>query len=186
MAHRKPTLPLLILLAVTATGVIWLGAVSAGAHSAATKIQAPYPDSARGLKQQLKDMRDLARKGKLDRLQAMVTDFDIPDARTWYLANFGRSGPETADLYEKYLPTSKRRFEKQMIEFAHEDGYFSVNKQDAKKVYPDLVTAPEVFLAAWEHISRYPEDASETPVGYFFFVDGKFRWDITIMWVTVD
>jgi hypothetical protein len=186
VAHRKATLSFLIFLAITATGVIWPGAVPAGTHSAVTKIRAPYPDSARGLKQELQDMRDLARKRRLAKLQSMVTDFDIPDARTWYLANFGESGPETADSYEKNLAASKQRFEEQMIAFAHEDGYFSVKKQDPKEVYRDLVTAPEVFLAAWEHISTYGEDPFEMPIGYFFFIDGKFRLDSTITWVTVD
>jgi hypothetical protein len=163
-----------------------LGAAFVGARAREAKIHAPYPDSAQGLKQELKDMLEMARRRRSDQLRAMVTDLEIPDARTWYLANFGMSGLETANNYEKNLTASEERLKYQMIEFAREDGYFSVKKQDAKKVYPSLVTAPEVFLAAWKTSSVHGEDPSETPFGYFLFVDGKFRWDSTIMWVTVD
>ena len=150
------------------------------------KSHAPYPDSAQGLKQQLKDMREMARGHMSDKLRAMVTDLEIPDARAWYLANFGASGLGTANYYAKTLTASEERLKNQMTQFSREDGYFSVKKQDAKKVYPSLVTAPEVFLAAWKRNSLPGEDSYETPIGYFLFVDGKFRWDGTIMWVTVD
>ena len=116
----------------------------------------------------------------------MIAELEIPDAQAWYLANFGKSGLETANSYKENLLASEERFRNQMVVFAREDGYFSVKKQDAKKVYPSLVTAPEVFLAAWGSISVSGEHPDETPFGYFFYVDGKFRWDSTIVWVTVD
>jgi hypothetical protein len=166
--------------------VVSLGAAFVGAPAHEVKIHAPYPDSAQGLKQELKDMLETARRHRPDQLQSMVTDLEIPDARAWYLANFGTSGLKTANSYEKNLTASEERLKNQMIEFARQNGYFSVTKQDAKKVYPSLVTAPEVFLAAWKTSSAPGEDPSETPFGYFLFVDGKFRWDSTIIWVTVD
>ncbi|MGA8733073.1 MAG: hypothetical protein WB558_04045 [Terriglobales bacterium] len=163
-----------------------VGAALVGARVREVKIHAPYPDTAQGLKQELKDMLEVARGHRSDQLRAMIMDFEIPDARAWYLANFGASGLETANRYEKNLRASEERLQNQMIEFAREDGYFSVKKQDAKKVYPNVLTAPEVFLAAWKTSSVHGEESSETPFGYFLFVDGKFRWDSTIMWVTVD
>src|SRR5579862_3053140 len=162
------------------------GAAFVGAHAREAKIHAPYPDSPQGLKQELKDMREMARQHRSDQLRGMITDLEIPDARAWYLENFGASGLETANNYEKYLTASKERLENQMMEFAREDGFFSVKKQDAKKVYPNLVTAPDVFLATWKTRSLLGEDPRETPFGYFLFLDGKFRWDSTIMWVSVD
>ena len=169
-----------------ASSVVALGAAPAGARVPEAKIHVPYPDSTQGLRQELKDMRKAAQRRRSDQLRIMVVDLEIPDARAWYSANFRPSGTETAGEYEKDLATSEKRLESQMIEFAREDGYFSVKKQDAKKVFPDLVTAPDVFLATWERVSVYEEDRSETPFGYFFFVDGKFRWDSTIVWVTLD
>jgi hypothetical protein len=166
--------------------VVALGAASAGARSPEAKIHAPYPDSAQGLKQELKDMRELARSRKSVQLRAMITDLEIPNDRAWYLANFGASGLETADKYEKGLTKSEERIENQMIEFAREDGYFSVKKQDAKKAFPNIVTAPDVFLASWDKSPLYGADSDSTPFGYFLFIDGKFRWDSTSMWVTVD
>ena len=190
MSRGKPALLSIFLMATTAwasaSRVVALGTASLGAHAPEAKNHAPYPDSAQGLKQELKDMRELARTGRSDQLRAMMTDLQIPDARAWYLANFGTSGLETANRYENNLMASEERLKNQMVEFAREDGYFSVKKQNVKKAYPNLVTAPEVFLAAWGRISVSGEHPDETPFGYFFFVDGKFRWDSTIMWVTVD
>lgn len=188
---RYKLMPVSMFLMITtawapASCVFCLGAASAGARTPESKVHAPYPDSAQGLKQELKDMLEVARKRRSDQLRAMIRDLEIPDARAWYLTNFGTSGLEIADKYEKYLTTSEEQLTNQMIGFARQDGYFSVKKQDAKKVYPNLVTAPEVFLAAWKTRSLQGEDPSETPFGYFLFVDGKFRWDSTIMWVTVD
>ena len=173
-------------LAVTIALAVGLDGASAGTFSPKTKTVAPYPDSAQGLKLQLKDMLDLARKRESGQLEAMITGFEIPDAKRWYLENFGPSGLETADQYQKNLKTSEQRLEDQMMEFAREDGYFSVKRQDSKGAYSDLVTNPEVFLATWENILQYGEDPSGTPIGYFFFINGKFRWDSTIKWVTVD
>jgi hypothetical protein len=188
---RYKLMPVSMFLMVTTacapfSNVVSLGAAFLRARAREAKIHAPYPDSAQGLKQELKDMLEMARGHRSDRLRAMVTDLEFPDARAWYLANFGTSGLETANQYEKNLNASEELLKNQMIEFAREDGYFSVRKQDAKKVYPSLVTAPEVFLAAWKTSPVHGEDSSETPFGYFVFVDGKFRWDSTIIWVTVD
>jgi len=190
MSRCKPALLSILLMATTAwasaSHVVTIGTASLGARAPEAKNHAPYPDSAQGLKQELKDMRELARTGRSDQLRVMITDLQIPDARAWYVANFGTSGSETASRYENNLMKSEERLRNQMFEFAREDGYFSVKKQDAKRVYPSLVTAPEVFLAAWGRSSEYGEHPDATPFGYFFFVDGKFRWDSTIMWVTVD
>lgn len=110
-------------------------------------------------------MRELARTGRIDQLRAMIAELEIPDAQAWYLANFGKSGLETANSYKENLLASEERFRNQMVVFAREDGYFSVKKQDAKKVYPSLVTAPEVFLAAWGSISASGEHPDETRLG---------------------
>jgi len=57
-----------------ASRVVAIGAASPGARAPETKNHVPYPDSAKGLKQQLKDMRELARSGRSNQLQAMITD----------------------------------------------------------------------------------------------------------------
>ncbi len=176
MSRCKPVLFTVFLMAIIA-GVLGGGVLEAQNH-------APYPDTAKGVKQQLKDMRELARNRKSDQLRAMITSLEFPDARAWYSANFGTAGLETADYYKKNLRDSQARLENQMVQFAHQDGYFSVKKQNAKKVFPDSITNPEIFLAAWE--TGYGQYGDETPFGYFVFVDGKFRWDSSNMWVTVD
>lgn len=190
MSRYKPALLSTFLIAATtwvpASHLVALVAVSPAARAAEAKNKALYPDSAQGLKQQLKDMRELARSRKLDQLRAMITNLEFPDARAWYSANFGASGLKTADYYESNLRKSQERLESQFTEFAREDGYFAVKKQNAKKVFPSLIRSPEVFLATWERISAYGGDQSETPFGYFLFVDGKFCWDSANMWVSVD
>lgn len=178
MSRGKPALLTLFLMAIVA----WtLGAVVSAAQN-----HAPYPDTAKGLKQQLKDMRELARNRKLDELRTMIKSLDFPDARAWYLANYGTPGLKIADYYQKNLGESQEGLENQMIQFAHQDGYFSVQKQNTKEVLRGLITSPEIFLASWELNSWYGQGGDETPFGYFVFVDGKFRWDSTTQWVTVE
>ena len=176
MSRGKPALLTVFLMAIIA-GVSGAGVSQAQNH-------APYPDSTRGLKLQMKDMLKLSRSRNSDQLRAMIKDLEFPDARAWYLPNYGTPGLKTSDSYKEKLWESQSRFENQIFEFAHQDGYFSVKKQNAKKVFPALITDPDIFLAAWE--SGYGQDHFETPLGYFVFVDGKFRWDSTIQWVIVD
>jgi hypothetical protein len=84
-----------------------LGAASRRTRANEAKIQAPYPDSAQGLKQELRDMRAMARSHRSDKLRAMITDLEIQNARAWFLANLGTPGLKTADNYEKTLRTSE-------------------------------------------------------------------------------
>lgn len=108
-----------------------------------------------------------------DQLRVMVADLEIRDARAWYLTNLGKSGLQNADYCDKNLARSEQDLEDQMIEFAREDGYFSVKKQDAKKVFPSVITVPEVFLASSESTSVDREEHSDTPFGYFYTDKGR-------------
>jgi hypothetical protein len=190
MSRCKPVLLSMFLMTTaawaSASHEVALGTASLGAGASESQNHAPYPDSAQGLKQELKDMRELVRSRRSDQLRAMITNLEFPDARAWYLANFGTPGLETADYTERNLRKSQQRLENQMVQFAHEDGYFSVKKQNAKKAFPRIITVPEIFLAAWESNAAFGQNGSETPFGYFVFVDGKFRWDSSTVWVTVD
>lgn len=190
MPRYKLVLPSIFLMAtaavVPAFCQVAFGAASTAARAPEGETHAPIPDSAKSLKRELKNILKAARNGKSERLRAMIKDLEIPDARAWYLTNFGTSGAELADEYKKNLAKSEDRLENQMIAFAREDGYISVKKQNPKKAYPSSITSPEVYLATWKRNSFYPEDSSEMPFGYFLFIDGKFRWDSTTMWVTVD
>jgi hypothetical protein len=119
MPRCKPALLSMFLMATTASALgprlIALGTASPGAGAPEAKNHAPYPNSAQGLKQQLKDMRQLARSDRSDQLRSMITDLEIPDARAWYSTNFGTSGLETANLYENNLMASEARFKNQII-----------------------------------------------------------------------
>jgi hypothetical protein len=188
MSRRKSALLSVFLTATTAWASVSRGVAvrttSLGAVVSGAQNHAPYPDSAQGLKRQLKDMLELARSHKSDQLRVMIKDLEFPDARAWYLANFGTPGLQPADYYKKNLSESQSRFENEILVFAHQDGYFSVKKQNAKKVFPALIADPEIFLAAWE--LGYGQDHDETPLGYFVFVDGKFRWDSSTTWISLD
>jgi hypothetical protein len=60
------------------------------------------------------------------------------------------------------------------------------NEVAAEPNIPSFVRATEIFLAAWKLRAGYGQPDSETPFADFVFVDGKFRWESTHMWVTVD
>jgi hypothetical protein len=153
---------------------------AAGARGNSTGV--PIPDSAKALKQQLNEMLKAARHHRSDQLRAMIRDFEIPDAESWYPAHFGADGSQLDVSYKKNLSASERWLENQMAEYIREGGVFSVKKQRAKKAY-EMVTAPDVLLAAWERTSTHGIESSEDPIGYFVFVDGRFRWESTLKWV---
>jgi TonB family protein len=57
-----------------------------------------------------------------------------------------------------------------------------VQKLDSKKIYDSLRTPLDLYLADWVPASA---DGNSKPqhIGYFDFVEGKFRWDSTVIFV---
>ncbi len=141
-----------------------------------------YPDNARGLRQLLEDMLTVANSHDQPRLRAFIKETEIPNYETWYTATFGQEkGESWADPYGKMLEEHERQFQDLLTRLASLDGKISVQKIDARKQYDTLRGRLDLFLADWKQSGS----RNDTKVGYFVFVDGKFRWDSTVEFMEI-
>lgn len=144
-----------------------------------------YSDNATGLRRLLQDMLAAAKSGDQSKLAAFIKETEIPDYETWYTSTFGQEkGESWAEPYGKMLDEHEKEFEELITQLAHQDGKISIKKLDASKRYDTLKRKLDLFLADWEQ-SGTRKDANTDHIGYFMFIDGKFRWDSTVEFMRV-
>jgi TonB family protein len=148
-----------------------------------------YPKSAAGLRWQLQDIWNAAREGNPARLQSLIKLTEIPDP-TWFTRTFGQEkGEGGGATYAKDLAGSEKDMEDLMTRLAAEDGEFWVRNinyelapaREVERGLIDSLRQPvEIFFASWR---KRDSDANSksTPIGYFVFIDGRFRWDSAIV-----
>jgi len=114
------------------------------------------------------------------KLSALIKETEIPNYETWFTATFGQEkGESWVGPYGKNLNRNEKQLQEFMIEVALEDGEISAQKLDAAKMYDTLTVPLDVYLADWNKSSGTNSQAPDH-IGYFMFVDGKFRWDSTV------
>lgn len=115
------------------------------------------------------------------KLTVMIHDTEIPDYETWFTATFGRQkGEEMATSYESSLAQKELYLQKRMIDLSQRDGYFTVRQLVATELYDALQKQPDIFLASWSPPDSAGLPRRPTPFAYFFFIDGKFRWNSAV------
>jgi TonB family protein len=115
-------------------------------------------------------------------LTAFIKETEIPGYETWYTATFGQEkGESWADPYGKMLEQHERQFQDLLTRLASQDGKISVQKIDARKRYDTLRGRLDLFLADWKPSGS----RNDSKIGYFMFVDGKFRWDSTVEFMDI-
>ena len=145
-----------------------------------------YSDNAAGLRQFLQDMLAAAKSDDQFELSTIIKETEIPDYETWYTSTFGQEkGESWAEPYGKMLDEHEKEFEELIKQLAHQDGKISIRKVDASKRYDTLKGKLDLFLADWEHAGTR-NDANTHHIGYFMFIDGKFRWDSTVEFIRVE
>jgi len=160
------------------------GLLSRDAHALAfaqASEQKGYANDADGLRLLLDDMLRTARGGDRAKLVASIKETEIPNHAEWFAATFGHEkGEGWAESYGKGLQEQESDFADMLSGFSHANGAISVQKLDPKKIYDSLRAPLDLYLADWVPASA---DGSSTPqhVGYFDFVEGKFRWDSTVV-----
>ena len=148
-----------------------------------------YPKSPAGLRWQLQDIWNAARDGNPARLESLIKLTEIPDPN-WFARIFGQEkGARWGEAYAKDLAGSEKDMEDLMTRLAGEDGEFWVRNinyepapaREVERALIDSLRQPvEIFFASWR--KRDSEAISKsTPVGYFVFIDGRFRWDSAIV-----
>jgi TonB family protein len=144
-----------------------------------------YADNAAGLHQLLLDMLAAAKSGDKKRLTTLIKETEVPNYERWYTSTFGQEkGESWAEPYGKMLDAHEKEFEEHITELAHRDGKVSVKKIDANKLFDTLNGRLDLFLADFEQ-SGEGKEAKTDHIGYFFFIDGNFRWDSNVEFIKV-
>ena len=146
-----------------------------GAPSA---VQAGYSDTMNGLRGLLDDMRAAARNGDSARLRILIASTEIPDYETWFVKTFGEvTGAMWAANYGRMRSRREAELQNQMMQLAQRPGYFSVKEIVPTDVYDTLQTPLDLFLVNWSPPDVDGLKRRRTPIGYFFYIDGKFCWN---------
>jgi len=180
-------LPFLILLSAPVHAQTTAKATERKTAAPATK----YPDSADGLKLFLRDALAAAKPAGNWRLAAFVEDMEIPDYAEWFPKTFGKGmGDPWSESYGNALDFLGVQLQGLFIRLAQQNLQIVTRKingapqSDAERRALQLFQQPvDVFFAGSKPrpgAGGQPESAHGaliTPLGYFWFVDGKFRWD---------
>jgi|SRR5580698_4580312 TonB family protein len=138
-----------------------------------------YPNDSEGLQRLLNDMLVAAKREDSSKLQSMIRDAEIPNYQSWFTKNFGQEkGGSWAEPYGRWLAKNEKEFQELLVNLAHMDGEFAIEKMDTAKRY-DLLNGPlDGYLASWKRATA-PKGGELVTIADFFFVEGKFRWDST-------
>jgi TonB family protein len=139
-----------------------------------------YPNSTEGLRKLLNDVLLSAKGGDQKKLRAQIVDMEIPDYENWFIHMFGPDkGASWAGPYGKDLAEQEKNFQQLWIELANQKGEIVVVQVDTVKKYDTLTGPLDEYIATWKK-SEATNGRSTEPIGPFYFVDGKFRWDSTV------
>jgi hypothetical protein len=188
-ARLLAVLPLLILLSAPVHAQ-----TTAKATERKTAARPPkYPDSADGLKLFLQDVLAAAKPAGNPKLAAFVEDMEIPDYAEWFPKTFGKGmGDSWSESYGDALDFLGVQLQGLFVRLAQQNLEIVTRKingapqSDAERRALQLFQQPvDVFFGgskprpgAGGQPASAP-DALITPLGYFWFIDGKFRWDPT-------
>jgi TonB family protein len=152
-------------------------------------FQTAYPDSVDGLRRLLQSMLTAAKSGDQHALWALIKDTEIPNYQTWFTTTFGQEkGESWADPYGDRLAVNEAEFQGTIQRLAPLKGDISTRKVNGapkggngmeKGLLDSLKQTVDIFYAEWNG-SEGDADSRNNPIGYFMFIDGRFRWDSTI------
>jgi TonB family protein len=142
-----------------------------------------YENSTDGLRRLMADVLDFARRADLENLSRSIKEMEIPDFKAWSATAFQTEQARSwSDAYAAGLERNEAAFEKLFEQLAQVRGQITVRKVDSSKANDEsesrilaaLKQPLEVYVAEWRESAA---DAAGEPIGYFFFLEGKFRWD---------
>jgi TonB family protein len=182
MSALRYILALFLLLTIVSLSASSQGPI-APRPSPSTSVR-EYPNSPEGLRWQLQDILNAARDHNRSRLESLVKQTEIPNYKEWFTGTFGREkGDIWAEAYERYLGQGEKDLEVGMIQLAGEDGEFETRKVNddpapARKMEVAMVVAlqrpVDILFASWKK-REAPRDSKSSPIGYFFYLEGRFR-----------
>jgi TonB family protein len=156
-----------------------------GAKTTQSSTAESYPDTTDGLRSLLTDLLFTAKSDDPSKLWSKIADMEIPNYEHWFTATFGQDkGESWAEPYGKSLRANEKQFHDLLMQLAPQDGEISVQTVDTTKKYDTLTGPLDEYLADWKK-SGAPEGQSVEHIGFFYFIEGKFRWDSTVRFVRI-
>jgi TonB family protein len=153
--------------------------------SAPSRAVGVYPNNSGGLRQLLQDMLVAVKNDDRAKVQSLIADLEIPNYEHWFTTTFGQEkGESWAEPYGKSLQQNKNDFQDLLIQLAHQDGEVSVQKLDTTKRYSTLSSSLDEYLADWKKSDGSGSQRVEH-IGYFYFIEGKFRWNSNVRFVRI-
>ncbi len=155
------------------------------------QANSPYADTTADLQRFLQDILDATRKGDKQRVESLLKGTEVPNCDAWlhqmYKSDSADSWMSLCD--PKTLGSQEKSMRELFAGFAKEGGEFSTRKVndnpqggegglESGMVHGGKVPL-EVYFAAWKSPNQ-PKEAKGEPIGYFYFLDGGFRWDSLI------
>jgi len=151
-----------------------------------------YTDTTAEFQRFLQNILDATKKGDKQRVASLLKSTEIPNCDAWlhqmYKSDQADSWMGLCD--SKTLSSKQKSMEELFAGFAKGEGEFSTRKvndnpQDGEGgLESGMVHGGkqplEVYFASWK-FSNQPKDAKGEEIGYFYFLDGGFRWDSLIV-----
>jgi hypothetical protein len=148
---------------------------------------AEYPDTPKGLQQCLTGILAVAKSGDKTNLAALLKDMEIPNFANWFNRTYGKQkGRDSAELYRMNVDYDEVKLAQVLAQFTQQDGQVSIRTVNAapqsaleSAMLHALRKPVNIYFASWDSPGSAPPPQS-VPIGYFLFIDGKFRWDTAI------
>jgi hypothetical protein len=155
------------------------------------RAKSPYTDTTADFQRFLQDILDATKKGDNQRVATLLKSTEVPNCDAW-LHQMYKS--DSADRWmslcdSKTLGSQEKSIKELFAGFAKEGGQFSTRKVNDNPqggeggLESGMVHGGkellEVYFASWKSPNKSKEAKGE-PIGYFYFLDGGFRWDSLI------
>jgi TonB family protein len=152
------------------------------------QTDSPYTDTTADFQRFLQDILDATENGDKQRVVSLLKSTEVPSCDAWlhhmYKSDSADSWMSLCD--PKTLSSQEKSMEERFAAFAKEGGEFSTRKVNDNPqggeggLESGMVHAGkeplEVYFASWKAPNQ-SKDAKGEPIGYFYFLDGGFRWD---------
>ncbi|MGA9071803.1 MAG: energy transducer TonB [Terracidiphilus sp.] len=165
-------------------------AQNAADHAVSTSaLAASYPNTEAGFRQFLSDYITTAKTGNLTLLNSAVEATDIPDYEHWFLKTYPGPGESWIEPYAKGLNNNHILMKNLLTYIAQQEGELVVRKvkenpQGDKGMEWGMLHAAalpvDLYNARWKQLDENPGEKHDLLVGYFYYIDGGFRWDSNI------
>lgn len=151
----------------------------------------PYTDTTADFQRFLQDILDATKKSDRKRVASLLKSTEVPNCDAWlhlmYKSDSADSWMSLCD--SKTLRSQEKSMTELFAGFAKEGGEFSTRKVNNNPqggeggLESGMVHGGkellEVYFASWKSPNQSKQVKGE-PIGYFYFLNGGFRWDSLI------